>query len=116
MKRNLLFWIPVQYVQFGYVPTWVQIPFLSAAGLGWTFILSVLAGSARGYSNDDPDRETDCVESIDIVPDDELFPVLDFDSNDQSEMLSALNDASKSMSRKSEEESPKVEERELLVK
>lgn len=50
MKRNLLFWIPVQYVQFSFVPTDLQIPFLSCAGLAWTFILSAAAGSAKSYS------------------------------------------------------------------
>ena len=50
MQRNLLFWIPVQFVQFGFVPTELQIPFLSCAGLAWTFILSVAAGSAKSYS------------------------------------------------------------------
>ena len=53
MKRNLLFWMPVQYAQFAYVSTDLQIPFLSCASLTWTFILSVLAGSAKGYSSDD---------------------------------------------------------------
>lgn len=50
MKRNLLFWIPVQDVQFAFVPTDLQIPFLSCAGLAWTFILSLAAGSAKTYS------------------------------------------------------------------
>lgn len=53
MKRNLLFWIPVQFVQFGFVPTDMQIPFLSVCGLCWTFILSAFAGSAKGYSAED---------------------------------------------------------------
>ena len=47
MKRNLLFWIPVQFVQFNYIDTDLQIPFLSCAGLAWTFILSAIAGSAK---------------------------------------------------------------------
>jgi hypothetical protein len=47
MKRNLLFWIPVQFIQFGYIQEDLQIPFLSVAGLAWTFILSVYAGSAK---------------------------------------------------------------------
>lgn len=51
MKRNLLFWIPVQFVQFGFIDEQLQIPFLSVAGLCWTFILSVAAGSAKGYSD-----------------------------------------------------------------
>lgn len=89
MKRNLLFWIPVQYVQFCYVPTDLQIPFLSCAGLAWTFILSVLAGSAKKYSTEEPDHETYCVigtENDCVIPDDELFPVLfnDFEESDLS--------------------------------
>ena len=51
MKRNLLFWIPVQFVQFGFIDEQLQIPFLSVAGLCWTFILSVAAGSAKGYNS-----------------------------------------------------------------
>lgn len=70
MKRNLLFWIPVQYVQFCYVPTDLQIPFLSCAGLAWTYILSVLAGSAQKYSDDKLGTEDDCV-----ITEDELFPL-----------------------------------------
>eukprot|EP00979_Chaetoceros_neogracilis_P012104 scaffold3111_cov263-Chaetoceros_neogracile.AAC.11 len=46
MQRNLLFWIPVQFIQFGYVDENLQIPFLSVAGLAWTFIISVFAGKA----------------------------------------------------------------------
>ena len=34
MKRNLFFWIPVQFVQFGFIDESLQIPFLSVAGLG----------------------------------------------------------------------------------
>ena len=79
MKRNLLFWIPVQYVQFCYVPTDLQIPFLSCAGLAWTFILSILAGSAEKYSSGES-GETYCVTGAEegcVLPDDELFPVAD---------------------------------------
>lgn len=47
LKRNWLFWIPVQYFQFGYVEEKLQIPFLCVAGLAWTFILSATAGSAQ---------------------------------------------------------------------
>lgn len=46
LRRNWLFWIPVQYFQFGYVEESMQIPFLCVAGLAWTFILSSFAGSA----------------------------------------------------------------------
>ena len=55
MKRNLLFWIPIQFIQFGYIQEDLQIPFLSCAGLAWTFILSMYAGSAtKSYS---PEKE-----------------------------------------------------------
>jgi len=47
MKRNLLFWIPVQFIQFGYIAENLQIPFLSVAGLAWTFIISAFAGNAK---------------------------------------------------------------------
>ena len=58
MKRNLLFWIPMQFVQFEYVPVDLQIPFLSVCGLAWTCILSLAAGSTTKYSRgDDNDPE-----------------------------------------------------------
>ena len=77
MKRNLLFWIPVQYVQFAYIPTDLQIPFLSVAGLAWTLWLSVMAGSAKKYSNNEPENETYCITGTEegcVIPEEELFP------------------------------------------
>jgi hypothetical protein len=65
MKRNLLFWIPVQFVQFGFIQEDLQIPFLSVAGLGWTFILSVAAGSAKTYAK--PVEELDSAEEMMIL-------------------------------------------------
>lgn len=47
MKRNLLFWIPVQFVAFGYIQEDLQIPVLIACGLIWTIILSVSAGAIK---------------------------------------------------------------------
>ncbi len=61
LKRNLLFGIPVQYVQFCYVPKDLQIPFLSCAGIVWIFLLSVYAGSAKKHSTDEPDHGASCV-------------------------------------------------------
>ncbi|KAL7568251.1 hypothetical protein ACA910_022593 [Epithemia clementina (nom. ined.)] len=49
MKRNLLFWIPIQFFQFGFIEDELQIPFLCVAGLCWTVILSVAAGSTTSY-------------------------------------------------------------------
>jgi len=62
MKRNLLFWIPIQFIQFGYIDENLQIPFLSAAGLIWTFIISLFAGNAK---QNVPSEET---EEFEIVP------------------------------------------------
>lgn len=69
MQRNLLFWIPVQFVQFGFVPTDLQIPFLSCAGLAWTFILSVAAGSAKQYNASPPKPEIVVPEETAVVID-----------------------------------------------
>ncbi|KAL7476564.1 hypothetical protein ACHAW6_002420 [Cyclotella cf. meneghiniana] len=91
MKRNLLFWIPIQYAQFAFVPLDLQIPFLCVAGLVWTYILSVLAGSTKKYSSDAPEiDESYCVigtEDNCILPEDELLPIPDMFSNEDSNTI-----------------------------
>uniref|UniRef100_A0A6S8J8B3 Uncharacterized protein n=1 Tax=Amphora coffeiformis TaxID=265554 RepID=A0A6S8J8B3_9STRA len=75
MQRNLLFWIPAQYIQFSYVPEDLQIPFVSVCGLVWTAILSVLAGAAA--AKDSIEEEHYCVignEDQCLLPEDALFP------------------------------------------
>lgn len=57
MQRNLLFWLPVQFIQFGFIEESLQIPFLSVCGLAWTFILSIMAGSTKTYQS--AETETD---------------------------------------------------------
>jgi protein Mpv17 len=47
LKRNWLFWIPVQYIQFRFIAEPFQIPFLCIVGLVWTFILSISTGSVK---------------------------------------------------------------------
>lgn len=114
MKRNLLFWIPVQYVQFCYIPTDLQIPFLSCAGLAWTFLLSVLAGSAKKYSNDESDHETYCVigtESECVIPEDELFPPVMFNDFDESD----LSDAQMQVNQE-KATTTQMEEKEVIMK
>ncbi|KAL7543112.1 hypothetical protein ACHAXR_013070 [Thalassiosira sp. AJA248-18] len=118
MKRNLLFWIPVQYVQFCYVPTDLQIPFLSVAGLGWTFILSILAGSAKRYSNENPEHETYCVDGSEegcVLPEDELFPVA-FDDFDESDLSSELNVSELQSFDENKDNLAKEETREVVMK
>lgn len=46
MVRNWMYWIPVQYMVFAYVPETAQISALTGAGLVWTIVLSILAGAA----------------------------------------------------------------------
>ena len=46
-SRNVGYWIPVQMLQFFYVPQEWQISFLCAAGLVWSIILSSLSLSAN---------------------------------------------------------------------
>lgn len=48
MRRNLAFWIPVQFTQFATVPTALQVPFVCVAGLVWNAILSASSGSPAG--------------------------------------------------------------------
>lgn len=81
MKRNLLFWIPVQFVQFGFVEENLQIPFITVCGLAWTIILSVMAGAVQKNENvSEESREmashyciTGAEDGCEIDPDD-LFP------------------------------------------
>jgi len=47
MKRNLLFWIPLQFGAFGFIQEELQIPVLIFLGLIWTVILSVSAGAVN---------------------------------------------------------------------
>lgn len=69
MERNLLFWIPVQFIQFKFIPEDLQIPFLCTCGLCWTFILSIMAGSTKEYNYCVTGMEGQCE-----LPD-ELFPI-----------------------------------------
>lgn len=70
MIRNWLFWIPVQFAVFGFVPDEAaQISLLIACGLVWTVILSAFAGSTKEYSYCVTGMEDEC-----ILPE-ELFPM-----------------------------------------
>ena len=76
MKRNLIFWIPVQFIQFGFVEEGLQIPFLCVCGLAWTSILSIMAGSTKSYVSGSTKEYKYCVTGMEnecVVPD-ELFP------------------------------------------
>lgn len=45
LKRNVAFWVPVQFIQFAYVDPDLQLPYVCVAGLIWNIILSVVASS-----------------------------------------------------------------------
>ncbi|KAL3804697.1 hypothetical protein HJC23_008512 [Cyclotella cryptica] len=106
MKRNLLFWVPVQFIQFCYIPTDLQIPFLSCAGLAWTFTLSILAGRAKSYSNDEPNYDdANCA-----ISEDESFPVMfnDFKESDLSGEQLISSDSTMSPAIKEKKEGVRV--------
>ena len=46
MSRNLVFWLPVQYVQFALIPGSWQVTYVCIMGLVWNVILSAVAGDA----------------------------------------------------------------------
>ena len=65
VSRNLLFWLPVQFVQFAAVPLQWQVPYVCAAGLVWNIILSGMAGSvARERCEEDDECE---VPEFDVI-------------------------------------------------
>lgn len=59
MKRNLLFWIPVQFGAFYFVEENLQIPVLTAFGLIWNVILSLSAGKVSKSSDDEKEGVMD---------------------------------------------------------
>jgi len=55
IKRNLLFWLPVQLVQFEFVPEELQVTWVALFGYVWKVILSSVSGNAKAgtaYAND----------------------------------------------------------------
>mmetsp|Transcript_21106 Transcript_21106/g.29358 ORF Transcript_21106/g.29358 Transcript_21106/m.29358 type:complete len:303 (+) Transcript_21106:132-1040(+) len=86
LKRNLLFWIPVQFVQFSFVDEDLQVPFLCICGLAWTVILSLMAGSTKGYSDEEKPYCVTGMEDECELPD-ELFPV-NADAKEEVELIS----------------------------
>lgn len=51
IPRNWLFWVPLQWVQFTFIPTDLQVVYCSALGLVWNIILSLMTA---GGSKTDP--------------------------------------------------------------
>lgn len=76
MKRNLLFWIPVQFVQFGYIEESLQIPFLAVCGLAWTIIISLYAGNAKKSNSNTEDLELENANHIKMEDIEEIEKVI----------------------------------------
>lgn len=72
MKRNLQFWIPVQFFAFAFVEENLQIPILIVCGLVWTIILSIAAGSAKDATIQEYNNN-DTFESDRMVPQDDVL-------------------------------------------
>jgi hypothetical protein len=79
MKRNLLFWIPVQFAVFGFVDESLQIPILIACGLIWTVILSVVAGSAT--TKIVPEEEESLLDPVILIKEESLYCVTGIEEN-----------------------------------
>lgn len=78
MKRNLLFWIPVQFGVFGFVEESLQITMFIIFGLIWTVILSISAGSVQSEDTEDAavQEEVYCVTGMEdncMIDPDDLF-------------------------------------------
>ena len=122
MQRNLLFWIPVQFIQFGFVEENLQIPFITVCGLIWTIILSVMAGAAQKNTHaTEESREaaehyciTGSEPGCEIHPDD-LFPhvledVVDMDMETRMELESKMTSEAEAKKLKKSGSSEKEEE------
>ena len=51
IPRNWLFWVPLQWIQFTFIPTELQVVYVSVLGLIWNICLSLMtAGGAKASS------------------------------------------------------------------
>lgn len=64
LQRNWFFWLPVQFLQFLVVPQELQIPFLSAASLVWTVILSSIGNSNTNAASAGAESVVDYQETV----------------------------------------------------
>jgi len=57
--RSLLYWLPVNVVQFNFVPERFKVPFLTIMCFGWSLCASMIAGYAQAWrkvQGDDAER------------------------------------------------------------
>ncbi|CAB9511716.1 Peroxisomal membrane protein 2 [Seminavis robusta] len=58
IPKNWLFWVPLQFIQFNYIPTEFQVIYCSFLGLIWNIILSFLTSGAKAKTEPPPLPET----------------------------------------------------------
>ena len=93
LRRNYLFWLPVQFFQFLVLPTEWQIPFVCVASLCWTIILSSIGGSTT------PSASPSTVIAYETTPGDQmvedqqeqLVTVMEVDAGVVNEMTDAVH-------------------------
>jgi hypothetical protein len=62
LRRNVAFWVPVQFVQFAFVQPELQLPFVCVAGLMWNIILSYVSLQADATEDEETDAASETAE------------------------------------------------------
>ena len=83
LQRNYLFWLPVQFFQFLVLPADYQIPFVCAASLCWTVILSSIGGT--------PSVSQSTIVAYESVEGEELVKAVAVDAGAVNKMTDAVN-------------------------
>jgi len=64
LRRNLLFWLPVQFCQFAFIEAEMQLPFVCVAGLAWNIILSTVSLQQDTSSTDGTSSTADGAQPV----------------------------------------------------
>ena len=62
LRRNVAFWVPVQFVQFAFVQPELKLPFVCVAGLMWNIILSYVSLQADATEDEETDAASETAE------------------------------------------------------
>jgi len=58
IPRNWAFWLPLQFIQFKFIPAQAQVVFCSMVGLVWSILLSCFASGSNSNNNSNNSAET----------------------------------------------------------
>ncbi len=83
LQRNYLFWLPVQFFQFLVLPADYQIPFVCAASLCWTVILSSIGGT--------PSASPSSIVAYESVENNDLVKAVAVDAGAVNTIIDAVN-------------------------